>query len=308
MNASPLPRWHGYMPAVVTPFDSRFRIDTVAFAEMLDWLFGEGVHGAAIAGTTGEWHALTRRERCHLFGIARKHVPMARPAIAGCSALRIEESIHYLNAAYDSGFDATLLTAPPYVCPTEQECIHYFQSIADISPIPIIVYNWPQGTGIDLSLDALKALAAHGNVIGIKNSTPDSISFRRSLEALSARTLMFGVMPGTNGISLLQATHAAGCIGAAGVLARKQAGFYEAMASRDIASAEWLGSFDERLMTTFFTGFRGRFAHAIATLKFLLQKRGVPAGTVRPPLRPIDPPIAERLSKLIDETRLFADA
>jgi 4-hydroxy-tetrahydrodipicolinate synthase len=296
------------MPAVITPFDARHRVDIAAFSEILDWLISEGVHGLAVAGTTGEWQALTRRERCLLFDVARRHVPSDRPAIAGCSALRIEESKRYLRAAADAGFDAALLTVPPYVCPTEDEAIHYFRIMADLAPLPLIVYNWPQGTGIDLSVSALRISASHGNVIGIKNSTPDRTAFRQALDLIAGETLMFGVMPGKAGIDLMRNTQAAGCIGAAGVLARSQAGFFDAATRGDWTRAEQLGRHDERLMATFFSGFRGRYAHAISTLKFLLHERGLPAGTVRMPLRSIDSALAQRLSRLIDETGLFTDA
>jgi dihydrodipicolinate synthase/N-acetylneuraminate lyase len=300
--------WYGYFPAVTTPFDSRLRVDYAAFAELVDWLIGEGMHGIAAAGSTGEWHALTRPERCRLFHVTRSRTPASRRTIAGCSALRLEDTQYYLDAAHDTGFDAALLTVPPYVCPTDAEAVAYFRGVADTSPIPLIVYNWPQGTGTDLSLESLRALASHEGILGIKNSTPDRDAFRASLVVLANMTLIFGVMPGTEGIELLRTTRAAGCIGAAGVLGRAQPGFYDAVATGDRALAVRYGRGDERLMATFFSGFRGRFAHAVPTLKFLLGLRGLPSGRVRPPLLDVDAAQAARITRLVEETALFSNA
>lgn len=301
-------RWHGYFPAITTPFTKAMRVDYPAFAVLAHWLVSEGMHGIVAAGTTGEWHALDFRERCRLFELTRDAVPAERIALAGCSALRPQDSLRYLEAACRLGMDGALLTVPPYVCPTQIESERFFVQMADQSPLPIVVYNWPQGTGVDLSPDTLQILARHENIIGIKNSTPDRNAFLLGLQRLAGQTNVYGIMPGEEGMALLQTVGGAGCIGAAGVLGRIQPGFFDALARGDAARAAVLGARDQLLMSTLFSGFRGRHAHAIPTLKYLLRLRGLPSGEVRPPLASIDAAQGEAISRLVADTGLLADA
>ena len=85
--------WHGYIPAVTTPFDVDGALDLEAFRVLLDWMLAEGMHGVAVAGTTGEWFSLTAAERKDLFGVAAEVLGGRITVLAGCSSFTPRESI-----------------------------------------------------------------------------------------------------------------------------------------------------------------------------------------------------------------------
>lgn len=299
--------WHGYMPTVITPFNQNFSIDFLAFAEILQWLMQEEMHGFVIAGTTSEWTALTKIERLNLFEKSRAIIPKNKPLIAGCSALRVEESIDYIKHAETIGMDGILLTIPPYVCPTDTEIIHFFQTVTKKSTLPFIIYNWPQGTGVDLSMPVIDELTQIENIVALKNSTPNFEHFIAILEAFHQAILIFGIMPGKSGLELLRQHGGAGCIGAAGVLGRKQPGFFNAVWAGNWDLAEILGDYDDNLMKSCFHNFQGKFGHAVSTFKFLLHLRGLPAGTVRPPLLPLSAKAEKDIKEIVTHMELFKD-
>lgn len=284
MKHRDLPPWHGYFAATITTFNNDFSIDESAFEKILRWLVAEGMHGIAVAGTTGEWPSLESEERMRLFEIARDIVPAHIPLIGGASACNMRETLRYVQRCGDLGLSGILLTIPPYLQPTDDAIVEFYRHIAKTSRLPIIVYNWPSGTGKDLDPALLLRLADIENVVAIKNSTANLSAFIDALRRLREKVRVFGVMPGDVGLGLLRHIGGDGCIGAAGALGRIQPGFFDAALAGDDKNARALGKVDQALMSEFFDGFSGKYGHAIATIKELMTARGLPAGPVRPPL------------------------
>ena len=297
--------WKGYWAAVVTPFNDQLVVDEAAFIEILRWLTRQGMHGLTVAGTTGEWPSLTQEERIRLFSLARSYWPAHLPLVAGCSALRIPETITYIDAAAERSFDAVLVTIPPYLNPSEPEVLNFYQRVASVSKLPLIAYNWPSGTGRDLSPTLLADIARIPGVAGVKNSTADRDAFRQALRQLAGTTSLFGIMPGELGLELLETVGGNGCIGASGALGRYQPGFFEAFWNGDRESALRQGRVDQEFMSRFFQGFEGRYGHAISTIKALLNLQGVPAGKVRPPLLDLGPEGYTKLKEFAEEYGLY---
>lgn len=298
--------WNGYWAAVVTPFNDHYTVDEPAFVEILNWLRQQGMHGLTVAGTTGEWPSLTRDERMQLFTLARDHWPGHLPLVAGCSALNIPETLEYINFAFKSGFDAALVTIPPYLNPNEPEILNFYRNITSTSRLPIIVYNWPSGTGRDLTPALLADITKIPGVAGLKNSTADQEAFKQALTQLAQKTRYFGIMPGETGLAFLETLGGCGCIGASGALGHHQPGFFDAFWSGDRTLALTHGRIDQEFMRRFFRGFEGRYGHAIATIKALLNLQGLPAGRVRPPLLDLGHEGCEQLKKFADEHGLLS--
>lgn len=280
--------WRGYWTAVTTTFDRSGAFDEVGWRELLRWLAGEGMHGLAIAGSTGEWFSLLPGERERLFEIAADEVGGKLPLVGGCSAFTPREVIEYARAAEVAGLDGILLTPPPYVVPSDDEVLMFFQAVHDAVALPIIVYNWPTGTGVDLGVEVLQRLAALPRVAAIKNSTPRLDHFLEVLAALKDRLRIFGILPSDAGIGLLLHAGGDGVIGAGGVLGRDHPGFYEAVWRGDLAEAHRLAAREQRTIREWLApGYRGRYGHATATFKAALRLRGLPGGYPRPPLLPL---------------------
>src|SRR3954447_25137884 len=219
--------WRGYIPAATTPFTADGELDLDAWRELLGWLQRERMHGVAVAGTTGEWFSMTSGERMSLFEAAAERLGGRMTILAGCSAFTPGESIGYARAAKGMGFDGILLTLPPYVVLNERETIAWYRAVSDAVDIPICVYNWPRGTGVDMSPRLLAAIAAIDNVVAVKNSTGNMAAVLQTLYSLRDRVRIFGVPASELGIMLIESAGADGTIGAGAVLGSDHADFFE---------------------------------------------------------------------------------
>jgi 4-hydroxy-tetrahydrodipicolinate synthase len=297
--------WRGYMPAVTTPFAADGTLDLDAWRELLDWLHAERMHGIAVAGTTGEWFSLTPSERADLFRVAGEQLAGKLTLIAGCSAFTPAESIGYAQVAKEAGFDGILLTLPPYLVPNEREALAWYQAVSDGAEIPICVYNWPRGTGVDMGPDLLARIAEVDNVVAIKNSTGNMAAVLQTLYSLRDRVRIFGVPASELGIMLVEQAGADGTIGAGAVLGSDHPDFFEHIWAGDHEAALRCGDRDRALFEAFWEpDFTPRFGSQFAILKAALNLRGVPGGHVRPPLLPLTDDEVERVRTTLVELGL----
>jgi dihydrodipicolinate synthase/N-acetylneuraminate lyase len=294
--------WKGYIPAVTTPFTEDGQLDLAAFAGLLDWLHGEGMHGIAVAGTTGEWFSMNRDERMRLFAAAGERFANRFTVLAGCSAFTPEEAIDYARSAKETGFDGILLTLPPYVVPNEREAFAWYRAVSDAVEIPICVYNWPRGTGVDMSPGLLAHIAEIDNVVAIKNSTGDTAAVLETAFSLHDRVRIFGVPANELGVMLVENGVADGTIGAGAVLGSDHPAFFEHIWTGDRQAALDAGRRDRALFDAFWEAdFTPRFGSQFAILKAALNLRGVPGGHVRPPLLPLSVDEVDRVrATLVD--------
>ncbi|MYW01699.1 dihydrodipicolinate synthase family protein, partial [Streptomyces sp. SID3343] len=218
--------WHGYIPAVTTPFTSQGDLDLAAWDEQLEWFAAEGLDGVVIAGTTGEWYTLTPTERAELFTRAARQVRGRYTLLGGCNAYTAAAAIGHARAARAAGLDGILLTPPPYVVPNSREIVAFYAEVSAAVDIPVCVYNWPRGTGVDLDTDTLSALADIPNVVAIKNSTGDFGGFVRGLVALHERVRYFGITTDAVGAALMRGIGGDGLMGAGAVLGRDHPAFF----------------------------------------------------------------------------------
>lgn len=294
--------WRGYIPALTTPFASDGGLELERFGELLDWMVAQGMHGVAVAGTTGEWFSLSSSERCDLFAAAAERLAGRITLLAGCSAFTPAESIAYANAALTCGCDGILLTPPPYVVPNDREVVAFYRTVSDAVEIPICVYNWPRGTGVDLSPELLGELAALDNVVAIKNSTGNQGAALKTLFALRDRVRIFGVPADRLGVLLVQHAGADGTIGAGAVLGSDHPDFFNHVWAGRVEQALACGARDRRFFDAFWASdFKPRFGSQFAILKAALDLRGLPGGHVRPPLLPLSESERERVRDVLVE-------
>jgi 4-hydroxy-tetrahydrodipicolinate synthase len=297
--------WRGYIPAVTTPFASDGELDLDAWHGLLDWLLAERMHGVAVAGTTGEWFSMTPGERTSLFETAGERVNGRITMLAGCSAFRPDESIAYARAAKETGFHGILLTLPPYVVLNEREALAWYRAVSDAVEIPICVYNWPRGTGVDMSPRLLSAIAQVENVVAVKNSTGNTGAVLETAFSLHDRVRIFGVPANELGIMLIENAIADGTIGAGAVLGADHPAFFEHVWAGEREAAIECGKRDSALFEAFWEpDFTPRFGSQFAILKAALNLRGVPGGHVRPPLLPLTGDEIERVRTVLGELGL----
>lgn len=277
--------WRGYIPAIVTPFAADGALDLAGLGVMLDWLHAEGMHGLVVAGTTGEWTSLSAGERAQLFSAVGAQMRGKLPLLAGCTSFTARESLAFAGHAATSGFDGILVTPPPYIRPNAEEILGFYAEISAETPLPICVYNWPPGTGIDMPVDLIERIAALDKVVAIKQSTGDLRRFLATFFRLNDAVRVFGHSMDEHGLALLQARGGDGTMGAGGVLGRFHADFYNHLWAGDIDAARECGRKDRVLMEEWYTQeLVGRFGSGPAILKAAFNLRGIPAGHVRRPL------------------------
>lgn len=162
----------GSIVAAITPF-AHNQVDCEAFRRFIDWQITQGTDGIVVCGSTGEGALLTREERRQLITTAvecaRGHVPI----IVGCGGPATAEVLSMVQEAESLGADAVLVVAPYYSKPCQEGLLAHFKTIHDGVNLPIILYNNPGRTVVDMHLDTVITLAALKRVVGIKDSTSD---------------------------------------------------------------------------------------------------------------------------------------
>ncbi|AAT88891.1 dihydrodipicolinate synthase family protein [Leifsonia xyli subsp. xyli] len=277
--------WHGYIPAITTPFTREGALDLTALDAQLDWLAAEGMHGVILAGTSGEWFSMTAAERADLFRAGGAHRSPAFRVIGACNTFTAPEAIEHARAAERAGLDGILLTPPPYVVPNRREIVAFYEQVSAATDIPMTVYNWPLGWIVDLDLDTLTELAQVENVVSIKNSTGDFAAFLAGMYALEDSVRYFGLPTSGLGADLALLGHGDGLMGSDGVLGADHPGFWNTIAAGDRETAVALGARDRVIMDAWFRPDYGvQFGNQQAIMKTALRLRGVPAGFVRSPL------------------------
>lgn len=167
------PMFKGIITALITPFRDG-TIDEAAFQAFVDWQVGQGVHGVAPCGTTGESPTLSYEEHCRVIDLCVEAVGGRVPVIAGTGANNTEEAIMFTRHAKQAGADAALIATPYYNKPTPEGIFAHYKAIHDAADIPIILYNIPGRSVIDVTDTAIAHMAQQlKNLVGIKDATGD---------------------------------------------------------------------------------------------------------------------------------------
>ena len=163
----------GSIVAIVTPFKNG-DIDESSLRSLIDWHISEGTHGIVPVGTTGESPTLNHREHQQVVEITINQVNKRVPVIAGAGSNSTSEAISLLSHAEDAGADAALVVTPYYNKPTQEGLYAHFKAINDASNgIPVIIYNIPPRSIVDMSIEVMAKLSKLNNIIGVKDATSD---------------------------------------------------------------------------------------------------------------------------------------
>ena len=161
----------GSLVALITPMREDGSVDDKAYAALVDWQIREGTHGVVPVGTTGESPTLSHAEHKRVVEIAVAASKGRVPVIAGAGSNSTEEAIDLAKHAKEAGADAILVVTPYYNKPTQEGMFLHFTAIADAVDIPLIIYNIPPRSVVDMSVETMARLAKHKNIIGVKDAT-----------------------------------------------------------------------------------------------------------------------------------------
>ena len=162
----------GSVPALITPFKNK-GVDYESFSKIINWSIKEGSNGFVPCGTTGEAPTLTHDEHKKVIEECIRVVDSRVPVIAGTGSNSTEEAIELTIHAENSGADAALIVTPYYNKPTQEGLFLHYTSIAKVTKIPIIIYNIPGRSIVDMNIETMKRLSELENIIGVKDATND---------------------------------------------------------------------------------------------------------------------------------------
>jgi len=287
-------RLEGVFPPIPTPFTADGELALAELQANLSWWTGTGLSGIVVLGSNGEYVALSEREKLEAIRVTRAAVPASQSVIAGTGAESTRETIQLSRAAAALGVDAVLVVTPHYYrsrMDAESLLVHY-RAVADATPVPVLLYNVPANTGIDMAPEVVLQLAEHPNVLGIKDSSGNMPAMA---EVLRAKPSNFAVFAGSAGFLLpALALGAAGAIVAqANVAPCETVRLYTAWQEGDVAAARTL----QLLLLPVNAAITARWG--VPGLKAALDHLGHYGGPPRLPLLPLPSAHSARLADLL---------
>jgi 4-hydroxy-2-oxoglutarate aldolase len=285
-----------------TPFGARGELDLAALADNLARWNATGISGYVALGSTGERVHLDETEALKVVETARRAVDAARPAgdltlVVGVGQHSTRATVAEARRAADAGADALLVITPHFyrAAMSGDALAAHFESVADESPVPVVVYSIPQNTGVTLAPDTVGRLSRHENIVGLKESSGDVVAFVEMLRA--AGDADFSMLTGH--ASALHAALASGAAGAilavACAVPRFCVALLEAFEAGDAEGARRM----QRQLIPLARAVTTR--HGVGGLKAALDARGYAGGTVRAPLRMPDGEARREIARLVAE-------
>ena len=162
----------GSLVALITPFLDG-KVDEAKFQSFIDWQITEGTDGLIPCGTTGESPTLSHDEHIRVTDLCVEVAAKKVPVIAGTGSNSTEEAIFLTKHAKGSGADAVLVVTPYYNKPTQEGLFEHFKEIHNSVDIPILIYNIPGRSIIDMSIETMEKLSKLPNIVGVKDATQD---------------------------------------------------------------------------------------------------------------------------------------
>jgi 4-hydroxy-2-oxoglutarate aldolase len=284
----------GIFPPLPTSFDNSEELNPDKIAFNIGRLSRFNLAGFLILGSNGEMVMLSHDEKVRAYNAARAAIPNNKIMLAGTGTESTRETILLSKEAAKAGADAVLVLNPCYykgLMTTETLKTHY-QAVADASPVPVIIYNMPANTGIDMTADQIVAISAHDNIIGMKDSGGNVVKMG---DILSQVKPGFQILAGSAGFLLpALAMGAVGAIMALANIAPAQCiGIHEAFLRGDISAARAI----QHEMIPVNTAVTSRWG--VPALKAAMDHLGLYGGPARKPLQPLKPEIREQLFEIL---------
>jgi 4-hydroxy-2-oxoglutarate aldolase len=295
---------NGIFPAIPTPFlDSDGSIDfRAARANAARWM-KTGLRGMLVLGSNGEAPLIDPDEGSRLIEAVREETPRDRVLIAGVNTQSTRQAIAAARAAGAAGADVALIITPFYFKSqmSGDALVRHFAAVADASPVPLLVYNVPQATGVAIPLAALEKIAAHPNIIGVKDSSGD----------IGYQTEVIGRMPAGFDVivGVVPSLFASLSIGARGGIVAVASVFPELCV--ELHAHFRAGRYAEALAIQHAVTPLGRAVttgYGPAGLKVAADANGYTGGLPRSPLVPLTPPQVAEIRTLVERLRAWAEA
>ena len=282
----------GVLVALATPFSADGSVDEATLRALVDRTIDGGVHGVVACGSTGEFSALTSDERRLVVETVVDQTARRVPVIAQTGLTSTAEAIALSRHAQSVGADIVMPVAPFYEPLSLAETMHYMRRVASSVDIPVMLYNLPAATGVDLSPDTVATLAREvENIRYVKNTTPD---MAQAAQLIHHYGDLVGTFIGwdTLILSALLSGAAGVMAGTANAVPAEIVAVHDAVQSGDLDAARQAWARIYPLLDAALS------LNYIAAVKVALDAVGFPAGPTREPVLPLDPEDATRITEL----------
>ncbi len=285
-------RLEGTVCPMPTPTTGR-DIDTDALAEYTSYLIDGGVHGLFPCGSIGEFPSLTRAQRSDVLETVVDNADDI-PVLAGCGHTSAGDVTDHIRDADAAGVDAAVVVTPYYLSTTQDGLQRFFETVADDSSLPIVLYNIPALTGEGLSVDLVSTMAEHPNVVGLKDTSGDLTFLYDVIETTPSD---FDVFQGASELAIASLEiGASGLIaGPANVFPQPVTQLYDSYRHSDYDHARQLMNSVVNPVVSAMNDIP-----TAAAMKHLVLRSGIDIGTPLPPLPQLDDAQRERLDHCYD--------
>ncbi|MCC7237863.1 MAG: dihydrodipicolinate synthase family protein [Bryobacterales bacterium] len=292
-------KFQGIYSSIATPFDHHGNLYKSKLRHNVERWNRVGLSGYVVCGSAGESVYLSFEEKVELFGLAAEAAAPERLLIAGAGVESVRETVALTNRAADLGYKAAMVRTPHYyknLLGGGSAQALYFRSVADRSKIPIVIYNWPQATGLDIGAETVALLSEHPNIIAINEA---SGNLEKTARIISTVKPGFQVLSGDAPTLYpsLQAGAAGAILSYANAAPYSAVAIWEAFRTREYAAAlDW----------------QNRIAHAAALvttkygipgLKCAMDLNGYYGGPPRLPLTPVSPEARQEIETAFADLR-----
>lgn len=279
---------------MITPLDENQNINQKATCELIDYLINKGISGLFILGTNGEFHVLTDDEKVEFAKIVIKYTNNRVPVFVGTGGNSTREVINLSKRMEEIGASALSIITPYFVTPTQKELIVHYKAIAEAVNLPIMIYNMPGKTGINIEPESVRELAKVKNIIGIKDSSGKLDNMKAYIEATKGED--FGVFSGSDSIILdiLKAGGHGAVAATANFLAGIDMAIYDNFIKGDLEAAQKAQDSIEEL----------RRILKLGTIPSVIKKavvlNGIDVGTARFPVTQPTGEALEEIKKVVE--------
>jgi len=289
----------GIFPPITTPFDYEGNIYSAKIQHNVEKWNRTALSGYVVMGSTGESVMLTEAEKYTVWELVSKHAAAEKLLIAGTGVESVRETVSLTNRAAEMGYKAAMVRTPHYyknLINRGDAQMLYYRSVADRAKIPLIIYNWPQTTGVDIPAEAVAALSEHPNIIAIKESSGNLVKVMQMIREVkhgfqvlvgSAPTLWPSLLMGACGAILAYANAAP----------YSTIAIWEAFRTRDEAAGmDWQSRIGRpsALVTA---------RYGIPGLKYAMDLNGYYGGPPRLPLVPPSPEAKREIQAAFQDLR-----
>ena len=290
----------GVYPALITPFTKDDEVDAAGLKRMVEYVEEGGVAGIVPCGTTGESATLSHEEHKRVIDIVVANAKV--PVIAGTGSNNTKEAIDLTRHAADAGAEACLLITPYYNKPNVRGLKEHFRQIGDSADIPLILYNIPSRTGLNMSAETIVEIAAEVDTVkGVKEASGNLKQVGAIIKLAKERGLDFTVVAGDDFLTLpIMSLGGKGVISvAANIAPQPMSEMVDAMLKGDIEKAK-------ELNLRLFPLFEAMFLETNPIpVKRAAELMGLPAGHVRLPLGGLSEENEQKLRKVLEALGLM---